>query len=301
MNNLGWWLRKYYDIQDRLLLVYRENEKTNWSDRVFYLDEKYNPQKPYNHRVILKQEVVIEFDDKDPTSNLINAKLVASKLRKEGVKCAVWSSGNKSTHVHTLIDVKEAKNIPLLKNVFMRHYTEGLPLPDLRLATENHLIRAEFGIHEKTGKQKILIHKDKDYPVLNNISHLVWTKYFNRQRFSVESRMNKQVNRLVDHPGLKWILTSEQFRQADDGRERALFMLIHVLKPDYKENKQGLVEFLCEWYHYSGGHGLSDNQIKAKVNYHWNKQYDFTQKYLHELLESLGRTDLICEQKKELL
>jgi hypothetical protein len=105
--------------------------------------------------------------------------------------------------------------------------------------------------------------------------------------------LSTEVNRIVDHPGFRYILTAHQFRESGDGHERALFMLIHTLKPEYLERKDELIEFLQSWYRYSGGTKLTDHDVKAKVLYHWGREYDFSERYLRELLESIGRADLL--------
>jgi hypothetical protein len=98
----------------------------------------------------------------------------------------------------------------------------------------------------------------------------------------------KAVHDITKTDGFKYILDAVKFRQSDDGRERALFMLIHCLKPQYKENKEGLILFLQSWYSYSSGVKLSAKDIRNKVNYHWNKDYKIGIHYLNNLLESLG-------------
>ena len=67
--NLTWWLRRYYPMQDNILLCYRPTLKSYWGDRCNYLSEDYIQSKAYNHRSILDNEVVIEFDEKDVKLN----------------------------------------------------------------------------------------------------------------------------------------------------------------------------------------------------------------------------------------
>jgi hypothetical protein len=291
--SLTTWLTKYYAHQDKIVLVYRPTPESSWANRCMYLDNKYNPLTPYNHRTILHNEVVIEFDNDDPEKNLALSKEVKTRLNKDGILLSHWHSGNKSYHVHCLINTGNCHNVPLLKKCFMEYYSDGLGVPDTRLAVENHLVRAEFGIHEKTGKNKSLLYKDTQYPSVSNVPDGVWQRYYAEQRLVVSRRLSRDVNKLIDHPGMQYILTSHQFREANDGRERALFMLIHVLKPKFLEDKEGLIRYLQDWYKYSGGTQLKDFDIKNKVNYHWSRHYEFGDKYLRELLESIGRGDLM--------
>ena len=80
-----------------------------------------------------------------------------------------------------------------------------------------------------------------------------------------------------------------------DGRERALFLLIHLLKS--KNTKGELQEHLIDWYKYSGGYKLTNEDIKHKIEYQWNRNYNFGTPYIKELLEDLGKVEIMegCE------
>lgn len=292
MNTINTYLDKYYEIQSEILLVYRPTQKSSWGNRVLFLGEGYDAIVPYNHRSVLKTEIVIEYDTDDLVANRKFVDEIARRLKKDGIEYAKWYSGNKSTHLHCFIDVKNAKNIQLLKKCFMRVYTVGLPIPDLRLATNNHLVRGEYGIHEKTGKHKSLISKTPNYPLLGTISTTVWEYYYKQMSIVVKRRTTIDTKDLMEHKGLQYILATHKFKESNDGRERALFMLIHLLKPRYSDKKE-FTKYLIEWYRYSGGTSLTDRQIASKVWYHWSRNYNIGIPFLNELLESIGREDLI--------
>lgn len=294
MSNLTYYLRQYYNYQEKIMLVHRPTKKDNWRCRHLYLSEEYNPTTPYNHRSILKDEVVIEFDEDDRKLNKKYADKVAKKLKEDGFSYSKWFSGNKSVHVHIIVDTKNATNIQLLKKTIMRYYSEGIALPDLRLASNNHLIRAEYGVHEKTQEKKSLISKSNDYPTTSVIPQPVWKRYLTSVKQSISNQIGYHTRDLVNHKGFQWIVNSSTFREAEDGRERALFMLIHVLKEKYKDDKEGLIKFLQEWYSYSSGTQLDKYAIERKINYHWKRNYNIGKNFINELLESLGRSDL-CE------
>lgn len=287
-------LRLYYEIDNKIMLVYRPDSKSHWGTRCIYMDENYDPTVPYNHRSMLRQEVVIEFDDESYFVNKKLAEEVVAKLKTYNIAYSAWSSGNKSVHVHCLLNVGSAKNLPMLKETFMRFMGEGLAkMPDLQLCSTNHLIRCEYGLHEKTQKQKLPLGQSKNYPVVSEVPEKVWSIYLRKQQHILNAQAIKQVDDITGLPGFKYVLESEQFRASDDGRERALFMLIHCMKPKYECDKEGLVQFLQSWYRYSSGIKLSDNDIRKKVNYHWNKQYKIGKHYLYQLLESIGKKDLV--------
>ncbi len=280
------------------MLVYRPTKKDTWSDRCLFLSDEYIPTKEYNHRSILKNEIVIEYDYDEPNKNDRLTKKVETRLKEDNIQYSKWSSGNKSKHLHFFVDIGSVKNLPLLKKTIMRHYTEGIAVPDMRLATDNHLIRAENGVHEKTGRKKKMSYATPDYPSVNRITEDIWDRYTHNQKISISVRTNNYVSNLENHKAFQFILQSEKFRMAEDGKERAIFMMIHVLKNTmFKDNKEGMVKFLQEWYHYaSNGPGnLSDQQIRHKVNWHWKKQYKVGINYLRELLESIGMEEILNE------
>jgi len=271
------YLNKYRVIQEDIVLCYRPYANSSWTDRCLLVSDDFIPTKRYNHRIILHNEIVIEFDDNNVDENRKNADEVAKRLKRDGFSVAKWTSGNKSTHVHTFIDVAKCKNIQLLKRVFMKYYCKNLPLPDYQLCGNNHLIRAEYGVHEKTQKYKSPIFVDKDYPRVHQLSPDVWYQYGKEERRSISQRMSTVVNSLDESPIVKSLLQPSVFRElADDGRERMLYVFAQVLKHKYKakENgKQELIKLLQEWYKYSSGTKMTENQVAQKVVYHWNKAY----------------------------
>jgi len=302
----------YYDnIQEEMMLVHRPTLKNSWANRCLFLSDRYNPSVEYNHRSVLKNEVVIEYDYEDKELNKKLVDMTIEKLRKDKVKYMLWFSGNKSYHLHCLIRTERCSNISLLKNSFCRQYgtyyqdpkdgkiykerkSETLikMLPDLRLCADNHLVRAEHGMHEKTKQKKTLVSQSAGYPELSDVSQAVWDRYVQQQRAVVARRFTQDAGNIQDLPGFKYIAASHLFREAEDGRERAMFILIHAMKGQYKEDKPGFIKYVQEWYRYSGGHKMSEQQIKAKVVYHWNKTYRLD-RFLNELLESIGKSDLV--------
>lgn len=299
MKTLLQYLNKYYDFQDKILLVYRSTEKSDWATRCFFLEEGFSTATPYNHRVILKEEIVIEFDGKDTEKNKTDALAVVKRLRADNIKCSVWSSGNRSVHVHFFIETNTAGNISLLKNTVMKYYTKDIAEPDYRLASDNHLIRAEFGVHEKTQRKKTLISEDKGYPIKCVLKDEIWSQYVSLATKKVSHQMYRDLNNITQLKGFQYIINTVEFRASDDGRERALFMIIHVLKGKYKDNKEEFIRYVSDWYRYSGGTQLSQRDIINKVNYHWKKEYTIGRRYLNELLQSIGRSDLIDKVMSE--
>jgi hypothetical protein len=297
LKSIHGYLLKYYKYQDKIMLVYHPTPRSDWSTRCMYLSEEYNDQLSYNHRGILHNEVVIEYDNKDPKVNEEYINQIRYRLNQLKMPYMVWESGGKSIHLHQLLDVQDAKNMFWVKKAYIAWLTAGLPSPDSQLLSDNHLIRAEFGLHEKTGKPKTLLFRSKNYfDQLTHIPEEVWEKYTDSMEHYVQKQIITDLSELTKHPGVEYILNSPEFKDLDDGRERALFFLIHVLKTKFKEDKEGLIQYLQEWYKYSGGNKLSDASIAGKVHYHWNKHYDLTENYINTLLIELGKPELVWKQ-----
>lgn len=318
VNYLNWY---YLNCQKNIALVYRGTAEENWARRCQYLGKDYHPKVPYNHRSILDCEVIIEYDQDNAHLNELLANKVIQKLKNHRVSYAKWFSGGKSSHVHILLKVDKAKNLSLLKRAFMKYYgtfflneqteqiydrIEDVPptvtakriVPDLQLCGA-HLIRAEFGIHEKTQYNKELYSASPKFPELSIIHNDIWREYEESQKFSVSVRMGQQTKDISESALVKQLLDTVNFKEnMDDGRERLLFMLTHVLKSKYKCHED-LGDFLWTWYNYSGGRSLDEATVRGKVKYHYYRSYpsaNWEQK-LKELLEELiGREQLTLPQ-----
>lgn len=328
---LGIYLRKYFKIQPEITLCYRPSTKHAWNDRCNYLDDNYQEGKAYNHRSILRNELIAEYDEEDKELNKLAINEFTKRLREDKISYKVWTSGNKSQHCHMFIDPRECGNIPLLKKTVLRYYgtyyvdkesgklttcKDKIPkeefnsfgyllttskykeiIPDLQLSSDNHLIRAEFGIHEKTGMTKDLV---KEYGVYFKPSMLkqeVWQSYTQAAIRVTRQNTTKYINEVNGLPEFKLIMDSTKFRKYGDGRERILFALIHLLKPKYTK-KEDLMEFLISWYKYSSQAtpDLSDDQIRNKINYHWSRNYTITVRYLREILDEIGAMGEVSEE-----
>lgn len=294
-----YYLDKYYEIQDEIMLVHRKNIRSPWSDRVLFLGDGYNPTVTYTHRSVLKNEVVFEYDTDDKTKNYEYINKISSRLRKDNILHSIWFSGNKSYHLSCFIALNSVKNVANLKRNFIFHYTKDMPTPDLRLCADTHLIRCEYGKHERTQHNKILMYESRGYPSICEFPEHIWDLYTKYQQEYVKKDMAKMTKELIDHPGVQFILTTEDFKDCQDGRERALFMLIHLLKVQYTE-RNDLIAKLQEWYRYSGGYKLKDEDVKNKVIYHWSREYDIGYRFINDLLRDIKREDLIVSPPKDL-
>ena len=310
---LGAFLRYYYDnFQKQIVLVYRGTTEENWAKRCLYLDDKYSDKVPYNHRSILNNELIIEYDSNDPKVNEQLSNKVKVKLKADNINFAVYSSGNRSQHIHILLKTYNVSNTKLFKTTLMRHYgtfylddknsiyedddaehTRKKIIPDLRLSCDGHLIRAEFGIHEKTQEKKTLIYASPSFPEISKVPIEVFEKYQKAQEASVYQRVSQQTVDMAEHELVKQLLDAVSFREnMDDGRERTMFALIHILKPKYPK-KDELADFLWEWYCYASTQApkMSARDVLKKVSMAYAEgatQYKIGEKYIKDLIEELG-------------
>lgn len=290
MKNLSGYLAAYYKIQPDILLCFREKNEgvgSSWSDRCMYKEDGYSATKKYNHRITLDNEVVIEFDEDNPEDNKKVADEVVKRLRKDGIKYTMWFSGSKSYHVHAFFDMKKAHNTRLLKSVIMRHYCKGLEFkPDLQMAGK-HLIRAEYGLNEKTGKYKYKVGESKGYPYVNEIKEEAWAWYIKEMTWLVKADMTRNVSQLANSKLIKKLLDTTYFNDhIKDGRARIIFVLANILCTTHE--KKDLVDLLQKWYKYSNGRKLTSGQIAYQVYKAYNKRYNIGEKYILQLLLELG-------------
>lgn len=289
MKKLSHYLAEYYKIQPDILLCYRPNNKgegSSWSDRCLYLEDGYNAKKAYNHRMTLDKEVVIEFDEESKKVNKKMALEVVKRLEADNVSFSVWDSGNKSYHVHCFFDPKQASNLRLLKSNIMRHYCKGLDFkPDLQLAG-SHLIRAEYGVNEKTGNKKRRILQSNNYPSISLIPQDAWDAYVKEMNWMMKVSMTRSVSDLANSNMIKKLLDTTYFNDnLKDGRSRILFVLANILKSKY--NKRDLVDLLQKWYKYTNGKKLTDGQIAYQVYKAFGTDKSPGIKYILQLLKEI--------------
>jgi hypothetical protein len=161
-------LGELYKIQNEIQLVQHLNPNDYWGVRCNYLDEFYSshPKYKWNHRCILNNEIVIEYDTNDVSLNKELAVIARDNLHKDNFKTSLWFSGNKSYHLHFFINTKNAGKLNTLKRCILKYYgtitKDKVYLPDLAMAG-SHNIRLEYGVHEKTKAIKHLVHQDEGY------------------------------------------------------------------------------------------------------------------------------------------
>lgn len=136
-------------------------------------------------RYVMNNEIVIEFDDKNPVRNNILINILKVKLKGK-YTFAIYSHGGNSPHLH-IYDIKQLDELDEIQRIayrkkFILKYTKGIGNPDLSLTSDKHPIAMEFKPHWK--------------PKYNNqVKELV---YFNRHRGenTLENSILNEVNRI---------------------------------------------------------------------------------------------------------
>jgi len=269
-----------YSKQEEITVVYRPHPRVNWGKNRIVYDGVMDLH--YNHRSILRNEVVFDFDEGDIQQN---SKEVTTKFINEEINYEKFSakySEKKGVRIHTFWNFKKCTNIPLMKRLILKHYAYGKGI-DYQLCGK-HLIRCEYGLYEKEYPKQnynVLVESNEvGEDRTNPIPQEVWNKYIQlcvRQPLKDYGRtegisINSEVLQGLLNGGIR----------VEDGRERILFFLIHQLK-NIKTFEE-VCEELTKWYHYVGGVKIPAWQIRKKVQYHWDKKYRFSKDYLSNIL-----------------
>jgi len=282
------YLVEYVRWEDKIVLVYHPEMDSFWNDRCLFGGGNYSSYKPYNHRSMLQCEVVIEFDRDSLKENRKLAERVSTRLGKDDISHSVWHSGNKSYHIHVFFDLSKVSNERFAKKVLMKHYTYGIGRPDMALASSNHLIRAEYGVHEKSGQKKSKKRESEDYPVKNEIPSKILEKI--EEWEEPEKELDYNYDGFIQHKGIQYFKDTEKFKKCRDGKKRALFHMIHALKPHF--DKKELVGYLYDWWREVRGYGKTRNDIQTEVEYQWDKSYVLWYK-LNDLLREIGKDEYV--------
>lgn len=271
----------YIKKQTFIEVVFHAHNRMSWGRNRKNYDG--NMDCPFNHRQILIDEVVFDFDDESAEVNAETAEIVSAKLRSHGIKFSVWHTGGKGIHIHTLWNnLWRLNNTSLIKKRILKFFAFGRKV-DYQLAG-SHLVRAEWGLYEKNyprfEKYKTLI-ADCGGLEYNDILPEIFESYKNDLSNEIVRSLDKTGGELDDKEKVKKLMDGDI--KIRDGRERVLFYLIHQLKKIYEFDD--VVKKLQSWYYYNGGSKLTPGQIRYKVKYQWKRNYSFGSTYLDDFIK----------------
>jgi len=295
-------LTKYEDRlgSTEVYVVHHPDAYSSWARAVFN-GENYDEGTAYNHRTIRPQEVIIEYDDGDRKTNYDLAMRASRKLSAHNAAHSVWTSGNKSTHIHTFFNFSDAENVRFLKRLLFKffgtHKHRGKWYePDMALSSPDHLIRAEFGVHETTQNHKSFVDKTAHFPQYNSIPEEVWEEYDTTDPSMNDFDDEELVESVANSEAFKWLLDPQNVKEIGDGRKRGTFILGNILWQATDRDKEDIINFCQEWYEEAGGRKDRLRTIKNQLESNFELGgYTPGYLYLSDYLSDIGMERLIKE------
>ena len=273
------------------------------------IDEDLVDFNEINHREVMPIEVVFDIDVKDDKKSLFYSNKITSKLTQKKISFNAYNSGNKGfkvqspNHIHVFFP--ELANYPyeercLMKEAiidyFIGSYKQYANI-DYQLCNK-HMIRAEYSLHEKSGKEKQLVEKFRGrFSLKRNAIPQVAIDTFTKTKLDRETRKKKVLTNTgitrVEFPCIKYIM-GEDFIALKDGKKRAMTILANYFN---QEEKCDVYNVLSEWNDYKLNGAISPAKIRGAI-YSIEKMHKdgrkFGCRYIKQLLDELKVTDVVC-------
>lgn len=262
-----------------------------------YTTTSEREDKSYNHRDILPGEIVWECDSPELLDNVVDGLIIFNKLLNDGIIAQAWLSGNKSLHVSTFFNTDGVGDLLLFRRCVFEHYAGDINVD--RALLGHHLIRAEYGVHEKTGKHKGLL-VGPPVPIINELPDFLWKRYEQELFIRSIKEQKKQYKRQYNHythkaPRCVSQLESEEYFNKGDGMNRGLFIMADIYAKYCETPEEGMGR-LKAW-----NNKLKKPFRESYLKYHFNKATTSVRHvgcpYIHELLRELGLSP-VCETFK---
>ena len=243
--------------------------------------------KEINHRRVYQNELVWDFDYPDKEQNLECARKTQKKLEQEGIHSRLWDSGGKGYHLHAFFDKEQMReHTKLKKKILLQHFANGEFDEQM---THTHMIRLEYGFHEKTGcfKQPLLQNPHINFREPNKVPEWVFERV---EILALEKRIRmiryKHERQHNDAPPeCTLAFYSDQFYNLRDGVQRAMFVLGATIAQYY--DVETCVNELIEWNR-KCYYKMKEGEIRKKVLYWKRQQRKMGCEYRHEFLKAIG-------------
>ena len=204
-----------------------------------------------NHRECLPDEVVIDCDFK---AEWVRVK-VGDRLKETELAYSFWDSGNKGCHAHIyfnglgLLTYEDRK---IMKKLITKYYF-GDMIKSCKIDTalvSRHMIRSEYGKHEKTKAYKSFITADRELEK-NDIHANILDKFKETKAAYLAAKSRVKSPSTPDNPPecVKFFL-GDDFKGAKDGRKMALFVLTSWFKEISMDDDE-ILDNLLHINHYS--------------------------------------------------
>jgi hypothetical protein len=251
----------------------------------------------YNHRDILPGEIVWECDSTVVLDNVVAGLIIYNRLLNDGIIAQAWLSGNKSLHVSALFYTHNIKDLMAFRTFVFNKYVGDIKAD--RALLGKHLIRAEYGVHEKTGCYKGLLVGPVE-PIKNHIPEDLMSDFddelfrieYNKYKDSIKRNTGIYRNRM---PKCTGVLLSDEYYAKNDGVNRGLFAISNIYAHNIEDKQKGY-ELLTKW-----NSKLKKPFGESTLLYHFRKALNTPQsvscRYLHNLYDELGLS-YKCESLK---
>lgn len=250
----------------------------------------------YNHRTVMDEELVADFDC-DASELAKNAQVLISRLEQEGMAYSVWRTNGEEKggiHVHALFDIpKNVSDKPLLKKLLLEYLVGDLYA--LGLDTQvlgKHLIRFEGGAYDKQPASvagcKTLVKSRGDVLKKNRVPESVWKQYQMKVlSWTIKNlRQKRAIDANSDTPKSIQYILSSKFKDHRDGAKRALFVLASYYR---KLPDEDLFKMLREFSRYNCKEPVTDWSIKQMVKKaKLPCERPVGERYRKDLLRSIG-------------
>ena len=269
-----------------------------------YSDKKELPPHYYiNHREVLPQEVVFDYDHKDINKNKFYHGIIANKLKRYKVEYKSWTTSGKGIHTHIIFPdllsyPKEDRSMvkkSIIDFFFGPHAAHAKV--DYQLCTR-HMVRAEYGTHEKSGGIKLPYDEfvprikvpNKIPPRALDIYEMEKSKFKSRKPLVIGRGFSSN-----PFPCISYFM-GEDFCSVKDGRKRAKTILLGYF---YKLKGDEALDIVREWNDYKLNRHFNDYQLTSsfkgvKKMYDEGRSFGCTScKYL---LTELGKKEDVCKE-----
>lgn len=263
------------------------------------------------HRSMLDNEIIIESDYPDYVDNFEAAKIIGKIIEGKGFTPHYYYSGNKSIHIHVFLDwvtffqVEDKKEfIEWLRAKMISCWDTNIRRFDKDLIKSTHLIRCELSKNKKGFKTFLgYTHNDLSFiPYICNEDNRIYPR-LGEIKLSSPHCIKELIDEFLtnrEKPKPKNIspfnpddcpneiresvgrLLSDDFKKLNDGRNRAMFIIVSELRRVVGDDEAK--EVVNDWNIRMG------STIKqSEIDYRFTKKaYTLSNKYINDFLEELG-------------
>lgn len=274
--------------------------KNKW--RLYPKDYSDNFKGTINHREVLPSEVVFDLDTECQKRQKLYLNKLITKLDRGKYTYDSYHTGGKGSHTHTFwegLAQLSTEDRSLMKecilNAFFNKRERVYAGVDYQLCTR-HLVRAEYGLHEKTLNRKLPISSNGDRHKFNKIPAKAKIEYMKRKMDKKERAKIVRSGTGISRAAFPCVTTllSQDFAKNKDGRKRALNILSCYF---YKNVGDKGINTIKEWNDYKLNGYFKEHQVERSFK-NMKAMVDSGKSYgcraTGNLLGEFGLKDEVC-------